>query len=157
MDKKLQDEIYAYIEEVDKTASGNWSEEDIVKMAEHFYMLGRNFQPDNYEDFKDLVMKKVGECPRCWRKGQAVFNVVDEQFNVAREVQFVDNVDCYYDDTKIEEFLRHAWIAYCAQVKQNECAHFYVMKDGRCVSDYDNKEDALKHARKIGGQLAYEV
>lgn len=131
-----------------------------MKMVEHFYMLGRNYQPDNYEDFKVFVMKKVGECPRCWRKGQAVFNVVDEQFNVAREVQFVDNVDCYYDDTKIEDFLHHAWVAYCARIKgggDEKATRFYVMKNGHCVSDYDNKEDALKHAREIGGQIGYGI
>ena len=91
MNKNLKEKIYAYIEEVDKTASGNWSEEDIVKMAEHFYMLGRK------EDGIDIA--SGGE----------------------------------------------------------KATHFYVMKNGRCVSDYDNKEEALKHARKIGGQLAYEV
>lgn len=122
MNKNLQDKIYAYIEEMDKTANGNWNEEDIVKMAEHFYMLGQNFKPDNYEDFKDFVMKRVEECPMYWRKGQAVFNVVDEQFNVAREVQFVDDVDCFYDDSKIEDFLLHAWVAYCAKLKQDKCA-----------------------------------
>lgn len=126
---------------------------EIFKIAEHFYKLGRNYQPNDYEDFKDLVLKKVEECPRAWRKGQAVFNVVDEQFNVAREVQFVDGVDCYYDDTKIDEFLQHAWVAYQPQLKQK----FYVMKNGHCVSDYSNKEDALKHAREIDGQIGYGV
>lgn len=34
--------------------------------------------------------------------------------------------------------------------------HYYVLKNGRCVSDYDDKEKALKHALEIGGELGYE-
>lgn len=44
--------------------------------------------------------------PKNWRKGQFVFNRVEELFGeVAREVQFMDHVDCFYDDTKIDCFL----------------------------------------------------
>ena len=44
--------------------------------------------------------------PTHWRHGQFVFNRVDELFGeIAREVQFVDHIDCFYDDTKIDRFL----------------------------------------------------
>lgn len=44
--------------------------------------------------------------PKNWRKGQFVFNRVEKLFgNVAREVQFVDNVDCFYIDSAIDAFL----------------------------------------------------
>jgi hypothetical protein len=40
------------------------------------------------------------------RKGQAIFNVVDRNFNnIARIVQFDYDVDCFYDDSMIEPFL----------------------------------------------------
>lgn len=44
------------------------------------------------------------------RRGQHVFNVVDCLFGVARDVMFEDGVDCFYDDTKIDEFLKRALI-----------------------------------------------
>ena len=44
--------------------------------------------------------------PKSWRVGQAVFNYIDNQYGVARDVQFKDNVDCFYDDKLIKDFLR---------------------------------------------------
>ena len=63
-----------------------------------------------YNEFVDDVMAKVTECPKCWRKGQSVFNVVDDHYGVARSVQFIDHVDCFYNDDKIDEFLTKAYI-----------------------------------------------
>ena len=41
-----------------------------------------------------------------YRKGQYVFNYVEMTLgSVAREVQFLDNVDCFYDDSRIDEFV----------------------------------------------------
>ena len=54
-----------------------------------------------YDEFVAQVWEKVATSPQCWRKGQAVFNVIDENWDVAREVQFVDGIDCFYDDDKI--------------------------------------------------------
>jgi len=31
---------------------------------------------------------------------------------------------------------------------------YFVIKDGRTISDYNNKEEAEKHARDIGGEIA---
>lgn len=45
------------------------------------------------------------ERPKDWREGQFVFNMVDKLYGVARTVQFVLGVDCFYNDDKIEEFL----------------------------------------------------
>ena len=45
------------------------------------------------------------EKPKNWRDGQFVFNMVNELYGVARIVQFCCGVDCYYDDSKIDEFL----------------------------------------------------
>ena len=45
--------------------------------------------------------------PKNWRIGQFVFNRVEELFgDIARKVQFIDKVDCFYDDSQIESFLQ---------------------------------------------------
>lgn len=44
--------------------------------------------------------------PENWRQGQFVFNRIEQLFGeVARLVQFQDNVDCFYDDNKIDLFI----------------------------------------------------
>lgn len=68
-----------------------------------------------YGDFITNIWKEVAKCPKCWRKGQSVFNVIEEQFgNVARQVQMIDGVDCFYDDTQIDLFIDHVWIRYAS-------------------------------------------
>lgn len=46
--------------------------------------------------------------PPQWRQGQFVFNYIDQIYGVARTVQFVDKVDCFYDDDKIDDFIKCA-------------------------------------------------
>ena len=56
-------------------------------------------------DFIKREIFKV-ESPEQWRKGQFVFNRVQELYGpIAREVQFYDNVDCFYNDDTINTFL----------------------------------------------------
>lgn len=44
--------------------------------------------------------------PEWSREGQFVFNRVEQLYGkVAREVQFEDKVDCFYDDSKIDQFI----------------------------------------------------
>lgn len=45
------------------------------------------------------------ERPKDWREGQFVFNMVNHLYGVARTVQFSCGVDCFYNDSKIDEFL----------------------------------------------------
>lgn len=59
-----------------------------------------------FEEFVANVMSLVKECPKDWRKGQSVFNIVDSKYGVARDVQFVDGIDCFYNDEQIESFLQ---------------------------------------------------
>lgn len=64
----------------------------------------------SYEEFITLVWEKVRTYPKDWRKGQSVFNAVEEIFgNVARDVQFIDGVDCFYLDKNIDDFLDCVW------------------------------------------------
>ena len=63
-----------------------------------------------YEEFITELWNLVNQCPKEWRKGQAVFNVLDRDFGgVARDVQFIDGVDCFYNDELILEFIDCAW------------------------------------------------
>lgn len=57
------------------------------------------------EEFKADIGKTIETYPSNWRKGQKVFNFIDEKYHVARKVQFIDKIDCFYDDSQIEEFI----------------------------------------------------
>ncbi|MBP5722873.1 MAG: hypothetical protein J6X18_04790 [Bacteroidales bacterium] len=65
--------------------------------------------------FDYLVWREALYRPSFIRRGQQVFNSVENHYGseVARSVQFVDGVDCFYDDSQIEEFLEHAYQVYC--------------------------------------------
>ena len=55
------------------------------------------------EEFKNSIQRV--EKPIHWRKGQFVFNTIDSLYGVARIVQFNDKIDCFYDDSKINQFI----------------------------------------------------
>ena len=61
------------------------------------------------EEFKKEVLNFMDNRPKAWRKGQAVFNYIDKYYGVAREVQFEDLVDCFYNDDIIDEFIEKAF------------------------------------------------
>lgn len=46
--------------------------------------------------------------PSNWRDGQFVFNYIDEFYRIARYLQFRENIDCFYDDSKIDLFIEKA-------------------------------------------------
>lgn len=58
-----------------------------------------------FDELKSEVMTAMENKPKQWRNGQFVFNYIDEYYGVARHVQFVDKVDCFYDDSKIDVFI----------------------------------------------------
>lgn len=43
-----------------------------------------------------------------YRNGQAVFNFIDSKYGVAREIQFTHHIDCFYNDSCINEFIEKA-------------------------------------------------
>ena len=55
------------------------------------------------EEFKSSIYNV--EKPSYWREGQFVFNTIDSLYGVARIVQFNDGIDCFYDDSKINQFI----------------------------------------------------
>ena len=60
-------------------------------------------------EFISDVMSLTEECPKCWRKGQSIFNVVNAKYHVARDCQYLYGIDCFYDDDQIEPFLRKSF------------------------------------------------
>ena len=48
------------------------------------------------------------EFPQNWRKGQSVFNYIDNVYGIARTIQFKYGIDCFYNDDNIDEFLNKA-------------------------------------------------
>lgn len=56
---------------------------------------------------KEELLKEIFDYPRpdYIRKGQHVFNYIDRKYNVARDIQFLDKIDCFYDDSKIDTFI----------------------------------------------------
>lgn len=59
-----------------------------------------------YEEFKNECLEVAEKRPSRIRKGQAIFNYVDEKYGVAREAQYVHGIDCFYLDEKIDEFIK---------------------------------------------------
>lgn len=65
-----------------------------------------------------------------WRKGQLVFNRVEQLFgDIARKIQFEDNVDCFFNDEYIDKFLE------CALKRINETS--YIKLDIQTLKPYD--------------------
>lgn len=57
------------------------------------------------EDFKKEIISAMEKRPKNWRKGQFVFNYIDENYGVARLVQFEKHIDCFYNDDNINDFI----------------------------------------------------
>lgn len=75
---------------------------------------------ESFEEFRSGVFKFVDNKPKAWRDGQAVFNYINDTYGVARAVQFGKNVDCFFDDTKIDEFIRESYDVYLDGCIENE-------------------------------------
>ena len=58
---------------------------------------------------KEVINFAEHSKPKQWRKGQAVFNYIDKYYRVARNIQFEDGVDCFYNDDVIDEFIEKAF------------------------------------------------
>lgn len=56
-------------------------------------------------EFYNEIKNAIKNRPSYYRKGQACFNYIDEKYGVARIVQFKYRIDCFYDDSKINDFI----------------------------------------------------
>ena len=68
----------------------------------------------NYDDFKEDVLTSMKNKPKDWRDGQFVFNYINEKYGVARYVQFIEGIDCFYRDDKIDQFIDKCYVTMVA-------------------------------------------
>lgn len=62
------------------------------------------------EDFIEYVLTLSEERDNYIRLGQFVFNHIDDNYgDIARMIQYEKHVDCFYDDSKIMDFLSIAF------------------------------------------------
>lgn len=59
-------------------------------------------------NFKEFVMNEINKLPSNWRKGQKVFNFIDNNYGIARRIQFDKGIDCFYNDNAIDKFIEEA-------------------------------------------------
>lgn len=106
-----------------------------------------------FEEFRNGVMHAMSGKPKDWRDGQFVFNYIDENYGVARTVQFNNrNVDCFYDDSKIDDFIREAYDEY---VNVEQSYEEYAFEDlDHLFEEQKNKE--LEFYRAFMNYLQYE-
>lgn len=57
------------------------------------------------KDLEKEIQEAIKSKPSNWRDGQFVFNYIDAKYRVARDVQYIDNVDCFFLDEKIDDFI----------------------------------------------------
>ena len=61
------------------------------------------------EEFKKEILTAMEGREEWCRKGQFVFNYIDEVYHVARTVQFKSGIDCFYNDNNIDAFIDSAY------------------------------------------------
>ena len=66
-----------------------------------------------FEEFKNEVLKGIKEYPYDWRYGQKIFNYIDSKYKVARIVQYNYCIDCFYNDSVVDEFLEKCYKKLC--------------------------------------------
>lgn len=75
------------------------------------------------EEFVNDVLMHAGkqreEYPML-RYGQSIFNDIDLRYGIARTAQFEKGVDCFYDDTKVDEFLDTCYAIYSSMQSLNK-------------------------------------
>ena len=60
----------------------------------------------DYDSFNSFINNQLKFKPKEYRKGQYIFCLIDELIpGLSREIQFNKNIDCFYVDSKIPEFL----------------------------------------------------
>lgn len=60
---------------------------------------------NDFKKFRDALLNGLKHKPSEWRDGQYIFNYINEYYGVARDVQYIDGIDCFHDDSKIDEFI----------------------------------------------------
>lgn len=83
------------------------------------YGLKVIFESITKEEFMNNILEGIKKYPSDWRYGQKVFNFIDEKFGVARMVQYDDHIDCFYNDSNVDDFIDCAYKAYICRFYRN--------------------------------------
>lgn len=97
------------IKNTDEEIQNNPSEEEVTKVEIENLKINKNRHKMKLEDFRTEVLSALESKPEKWRKGQFVFNYIDATYGVARYVQFVEGIDCFYDDKQIDKFITRSF------------------------------------------------
>ena len=78
------------------------------------YMRKNDLEKLDYGYFVMYIHERAHNRPKEWRYGQAIFNYMEADFgDIARQVQFIDGVDCFYADgdcnDNINDFVDRCW------------------------------------------------
>ena len=65
-------------------------------------------------EFRAEILTAMKNKPKDWRDGQFVFNYINEKYGVARYVQFIEGIDCFYRDDKIDLFIDKCYVTMIA-------------------------------------------
>jgi hypothetical protein len=79
------------------------------------------------------------------RWGQVIFNSVEELFGseIARTSQFIYNIDCFYDDNKVNDFLEKCYELYV--INQRKPIDFQkVLNWWKSPHDEDTRKELIK-------------
>lgn len=71
-----------------------------------------------FEEFKHDIDEALEYKHPDWRDGQFVFNYIDGEYGVARDVQFNKKIDCFYNDNKIDDFVKASYEVWSKYVKE---------------------------------------
>lgn len=66
----------------------------------------------------------MGNKPNDWKERQFVFNYINKVYDVAKNVQFDDGIDCFYNDNNIDAFLE--CVAKYLNAKTNEQTKIFL-------------------------------
>lgn len=65
-------------------------------------------------EFRTEILTEMENRAKHLRKGQFVFNYIDANYGVARYVQFIEGIDCFYNDDKIDQFIDKCYVTMIA-------------------------------------------
>lgn len=82
---------------------------DYAKWLEEKITTQKNKKNMTMEDFFEDVMTALENKPENCQEGQFIYNYIQKEYGVANSVRRIDGVDCFYDNSKIEEFIDRAY------------------------------------------------
>lgn len=75
----------------------------------------------SFKEFRNKILEASKNRSVYLRKGQFIFNYIEYLYGeVAREVQFIDNIDCFYDDDQIDAFITACYLRLKNQNNDNK-------------------------------------